>query len=84
MSIGNTAEWLCRHHPETEAAEMWPWKKSDRLCQPCIDDAQANAETLSERDRARSYRPAQFLEVERSTDGRAIGSEYKQNEEDPK
>lgn len=84
MSIGNTAEWLCKNHPEVEAGEMWPWKKSDRLCMPCIYDSQAAAETLIDRDLARPYPAPRMLEFERSTDGRLIGSEYARDKEEPK
>lgn len=79
----NEAEYFCRHHPDEPAEAMWPWKKSDRLCQPCIDTAQANAETLSERDRARVFRALRPLEFEHSTDGRILGSEYPIDKDEP-
>lgn len=70
----NDAEYFCRHHPDEPAEAMWPWKKADRLCQPCIYNAQAAAEAQGDRERARPYRAAHAYEFEYSTDGRLLGS----------
>jgi hypothetical protein len=79
----NEPGYFCRHHEAEPAGEMWPWKKSDRLCMPCIYDSQADAETLSDRDRARGYPAPRLLEIERAPDGRVIGSEYPKDKDEP-
>ena len=55
MSLGNTVEWLCKNHEGVEAVDCWPWKKIDRLCQPCIDEQQAAVDSRIRADKVKAW-----------------------------